>query len=92
MGDPVPESKTPVFVAVGVALIGLVIGLVVSSGAVKIVAGLIAAGGAIPSMVGMWKGIQQEGQGTLAMSLGALLFSLGIALVLIIWGVVVIVT
>ena len=89
MGDPVPDSKTPVFVAAAFALVGLVIGLIASSGGVKIFAGLIAAGGAIPAMVGMWKGIQQEGQGTLAMSLLALLIALGVGLGLIIWGVIV---
>ena len=36
----------------------------------SILGGIIAAAGAIPACFGMWKGIQQETQGTLAMSVG----------------------
>jgi hypothetical protein len=91
MASPVADSKTPVLVAVAIALLALVLGILVSSGAAKILFGLIAAGGSIPAGVAMWKGIQQEQQTSLAMGVGALFLSLGVALVLLIWGVIVIV-
>ena len=89
MATPSPDSKTPVLVAVAFAVAGLVLGLVLTGGGGKLAAGLIAAAGAIPAGVGMWKGIQQETQGTLAMALGALLFALGVAIVMVIWAIVV---
>ena len=54
----------------------------------SIVGGVIAAAGAIPACYGMWKGIQQETQGALAVSVGAVLVSLGVGAVLIILRVV----
>ena len=50
--------------------------------------GIIAAAGAIPACFGMWKGIQQETQGTLAISVAAVLLSLAVGAVLIILRVV----
>ena len=49
---------------------------------------MIAAAGAIPACYGMWKGIQQETQGTLAVSVTAVLVSLGVGAVLIVLRVV----
>jgi hypothetical protein len=89
MGDPVPDSKTPVFVALAMAAAGLVIAILFHSGGMKLFGALIAACGAIPSAVGMWKGIQQEKQGTLASSLGTLFLALGMAVVLIVWAIIV---
>jgi peptidoglycan biosynthesis protein MviN/MurJ (putative lipid II flippase) len=89
MADPVPDSKTPVFVALTFAATGIVFGLVFGSGGGKLFAAAIAAVGAVPAAVGMWKGIQQQGQSTLAGALGALLLSLGVALVMIVWAVIV---
>lgn len=88
MSNPVPDSKTPIFVAVGLACAGLLLGIVLSGGGGKLFAGLLAAAGAIPAGVGMWKGIQQQTQTTLAMALGALLLSLGVAAVMIIWAII----
>lgn len=89
MSNPVSDSKLPVLVALGFALVGLVLGLVLGSGGGKIAGGVIAGAGAIPAAVGMWKGIQQQTQTTLAMAVGALLFSLGVAAALIIWAIIV---
>jgi hypothetical protein len=89
MGDPVPDSKTPALVAVGLALVGLVIAAL--QGSVlhgSIVGGVIAAIGAVPACYGMWKGIQQETQTTLALSVGAVLVSLGVAGLLIVLRVI----
>jgi hypothetical protein len=49
----------------------------------SIAGGIIAAFGAIPACFGMWKGIQQETQGTLATSVVAVLVSLAAGGVLI---------
>jgi hypothetical protein len=88
MADPVPDSKTPVFIALAFGAVGLVLGLAFHSGGGKLFAGIIAARGSVPAAIGMWKGIQQEGQSTLASALGALLFSLAVAAVMIIWAII----
>ncbi len=88
MSNPVPDSKTPIFVALALAGAGLLLGLILSSGGGKLAGGLIAACGAVPAAVGMWKGIQQQTQTSLAMALGALLVSLGVAALLIIWAII----
>ena len=54
----------------------------------SIAGGIIAAAGAIPACFGMWKGIQQETQGTLAISVAAVLLSLAVGAVLIILRVI----
>jgi hypothetical protein len=88
MGEPVADSKVPVLVALGCVIAGLAIaaanGLVHGS----VGGGILAAAGAIPACFGMWKGIQQETQGTLALSVAAVLLSLAVGAVLIILGVV----
>jgi len=88
MGNPVPDSKTPVLVAFVMVVTGIAIaaaqGLVHGS----IAGGVIAATGAIPACYGMWKGIQQETQGTLAMSVAAVLVCLAAGAVLIVLRVV----
>jgi hypothetical protein len=83
MGNPVPDSKTPAFVAFVLVAIGVAIAAVQGLTAGSIAGGIIAAAGAIPACFGMWKGIQQEGQGTLAMSVVAVLVSLAAGGVLI---------
>src|SRR3954470_23486147 len=86
MGDPVPDSKTPALAAIGLAVVGIVIAAVMNGGIThgSILGGIIAAAGAIPACYGMWKGIQQETQGTLAVSVGAVLVSLGVGAILIV--------
>ncbi len=88
MSNPVPDSKTPIFVALGLVAVGLVIGAAVGFTGGTILGGLIAAAGAIPAAVGMWKGIQQQTQTTLAMSVGVLLLALGVGGLLIVLRVI----
>jgi hypothetical protein len=84
MGD-----KTPAYIAFGLAVLGIVIAAL-QDGVLRgsIAGGIIAAAGAIPACFGMWKGIQQETQGTLAMSVAAVLVALAIGGVLIVLRVV----
>ena len=87
MGD-----KTPAFIplgAFGLPVLGIVIAAL-QDGVLRgsIAGGIIAAAGAIPACFGMWKGIQQETQGTLAMSVAAVLVALAIGGVLIVLRVV----
>jgi hypothetical protein len=88
MGNPVPDTKTPALVAFVMIVVGIAIaaaqGLVHGS----IAGGVIAAAGAIPACFGMWKGIQQETQGTLAISVIAVLASLAVGALLIVLRVV----
>ena len=88
MGNPVADSKTPAFIAFGLVFLGLAIAAVQGFTGGSILGGLIAAAGAIPACYGMWKGIQQETQGTLATSVVAVLVSLGVGALLILMKVV----
>ena len=88
MGNPVADTKTPAFVALVMVAVGIAIaaaqGLIHGS----IAGGVIAALGAIPACYGMWKGIQQETQGTLALSVTAVLLALAAGALLIVLRVV----
>lgn len=88
MTQPVPDSKLPVAVAFGLIAVGLVIGLIGGFTEGSIAGGIIALCALIPACVGLWKGIQQEHQGTLALSVVAVLASLGVGAVLIILRIV----
>ena len=78
-----PDSKTPALAAVGMVVLGLVIAAIQGFSHGSIVGGIIAGLGAGPAMFGAWKGIQQETQGTLAISIGAVLLSLAVGALLI---------
>lgn len=88
MGNPVPDTKMPALVAFVMVAAGLA--LAAAQGIVhgSIGGGVIAAAGAIPACYGMWKGIQQETQGTLAVSVTAVLVALAVGGVLIVLRVV----
>jgi hypothetical protein len=88
MADPVPDSKTPALAAFGLVAIGLVIAAVGGLVHGSIGGGIVAALGAIPACYGMWKGIQQETQTTLALSVGAVVVSLGVGGVLIVLRII----
>jgi len=74
--------------AFGLVVVGVVIAAVQGLVHGSIAGGIIAAAGAIPACFGMWKGIQQETQGTLAISVAAVLLSLAVGAVLIILRVI----
>lgn len=88
MANPVPDSKLPAAIAFGLCAVGLVIGLIGGFTHGSYVGGVIAGLGAIPAMVGMWKGIQQETQTTLGLSVLAVLTSLAVAAVLLVLAIV----
>jgi hypothetical protein len=89
MGDPVPDSKTPAMAAIALAVVGLVIAALQGSILQGSIAGGVIAGiGAFPACFGMWKGIQQETQTTLALSVGAVLVTLGVGGALIVLRVI----
>ena len=83
-----PDTKTPALVAFVMIVVG--VGIAAIQGLVhgSIAGGVIAAAGAIPACYGMWKGIQQETQGTLAISVIAVLASLAVGALLIVLRVV----
>jgi len=84
MGNPVPDSKTPAFVAFAMVIAGVAIAVAQGLFHGSIAGGVLAALGAIPACYGMWKGIQQETQGTLAISVTAVLVSLVVGGLLIV--------
>lgn len=88
MGQPVADSKTPAYIAFALVAAGILIAAV--SGFLKgsLLGGVVAGAGAIPACFGMWKGIQQETQGTLAISVVAVLASLAVGALLIILRVI----
>ena len=88
MADPVPDSKTPALAAFGLVVIGLAIAAIQGFAHGSIGGGIVAAAGAIPACFGMWKGIQQQTQGTLALSIGALILALAVGGLLIVLRVV----
>jgi len=90
MGQPVADSKMAAAVAFGLIVVGIVIAAVGGGGLLhgSVLGGVVALAGAIPACFGMWKGIQQETQGTLAISVLAVLSALGVGAVLIILRVV----
>ena len=88
MGNPVSDSKTPALAALAMVVLGLAIAAIQGISHGSIAGGIIAALGAVPACYGMWKGIQQETQGTLAISVGAVLLSLAVGAVLIILRVI----
>lgn len=88
MGNPVPDSKTPALAAFGMVVLGIVIAAIQGFGHGSIAGGVIAALGAVPACFGMWKGIQQETQGTLAISVGAVILSLAVGGLLIVLRVI----
>jgi hypothetical protein len=88
MGNPVPDTKTPAFVAYVMVVVGIAIAAAQGLLHGSILGGVIAAAGAIPACYGMWKGIQQETQGTLALSVSAVLVSLAVGAILIVLRVV----
>ncbi len=88
MGNQVADSKTPALVAFVMVVTGIALAAMQGIAHGSIVGGVIAAAGAIPACFGMWKGIQQETQGTLAISVGAVLASLAVGGVLIVLRVI----
>jgi len=84
MGTPVPDSKTPAMIAFALVVVGILIAAMQGLLRGSIAGGVVAALGAAPACFGMWKGIQQETQGTLAISVGAVLVSLGVGAALIV--------
>jgi hypothetical protein len=88
MGDSVPDSKTPALIAVALVGLGIVIAAIGGITHGSLGGGLLAAAGAIPGCFGMWKGIQQETQATLAISVTAVLLSLAVGAVLIVLRVI----
>jgi len=85
---PEADNKTPAFAALGLVAIGIVIAAVQGFVHGSIGGGIIALFGAIPACFGMWKGIQQETQGTLGLSVVALIASLLVGGLLIVLRVI----
>lgn len=84
MAEPVPDSKLPVAISLGLVAVGLIIGLIGGFTEGSWAGGIIAGLGVLPAMAGLWKGVQQENQTTLGLSVVAVLISLGVGGLLII--------
>jgi hypothetical protein len=82
------DSKLPALIAFGLVALGIVLALATGITRGSILGGVIAALGVIPSCYGMWKGLQQETQTSLALSVLGVLASLGVGAILIVLRVV----
>lgn len=85
---PEADNKTPAFAALALVAIGIVIAAVQGFTHGSIGGGIVALLGALPACFGMWKGIQQETQGTLGLSVVALIASLVVGGLLIVLRVI----
>jgi len=83
-----PASTPPLIATLAFIFAGLIIALVGGIGSGSIAGGIVAGLGVIPACWGAWTGMQQETQGGLAMALGLVFVSLGVAAILIILRVV----
>lgn len=88
MGQRVADSKLPVLISLVFVLAGCSIAAIHGILHGSIGGGIVAAIGALPGLAGMWKGIQQETQSTLALSVGMVIVSLAVGAVLIVLGIV----
>jgi hypothetical protein len=88
MATATPDSKVPAIIGLALVGVGLAMAIVFGFTGGTIAGGLIAALGAIPGCLGIWKGIQQETQGTLATSVMTVLLALGVGALLIILRVI----
>jgi len=79
-----PSPTTPLAVTAAFILAGLVIAAMGGFGSGSIWGGVIAGLGAIPACWAAWVGMQQETQGSLALSLLLALASIGIGGLLIV--------
>lgn len=78
------ESKLPLFAALFLILVGLLIGAIGGFSSGSIAGGVIALMAIIPACYGMWLGIQdKESQATLAFSILLFLGAVGIGGILI---------
>lgn len=73
-----PDSKTPAVIALALIAVGVLIAAVQGLTKGSLAGGVIAALGALPACYGMWKGIQQETQGTLALSVISVLAAIAV--------------
>ena len=88
MANPAPDSKLPAYAAFGFIAVGLALGALFGIAHGTLLGGVLAGMGVIPALLGMWKGIQQEKQGTLALSVIAVLMSLCIGGALIVLRII----
>jgi hypothetical protein len=83
MAESSNDTKLPVFISMGLILLGLLAALIGGITKGSIVGGIVAAFGAVPACWGMWIGIQQKTQGTLVSSVLVFLAALAVAAILI---------
>ena len=83
-----PGANIPAFIAFGLVIAGLAIGMAGGITNGSIAGGIVAGLGTIPACVGMWKGIQQETQTALALSVVAVIASLVVGGLLIVLRII----
>lgn len=82
------DTRLPVLIAYGLIAAGVVLALATGITRGSVAGGAIAALAVIPACYGMWKGLQQETQTGLALSVLAVLAALGVGGVLIVLRVI----
>lgn len=80
-------GKIPPLVSLLMVIVGALISVLGGFGVSAIIGGAIAAAGCMPASYGIWTGMQQKTQATLAFSLLMLILSLVIGVLLIVLSV-----
>ena len=88
MASATPDSKVPAFIGLALVGAGLAMAIVFGFTGGTIAGGLIAALGVIFGCLGIWKGIQQDTQGTLATSVMTVILALGVGALLIVLRII----
>ena len=83
-----PSAKMPLFISLGLVVVGLILGAVGGFASGSVVGGIIAGAGVIPAAWGAWAGMQGETQSGLAGAIGLVLLSLGVGGLLIVLGII----
>tara|TARA_R110002096_G_scaffold44526_13_gene120592 strand:+ start:198464 stop:198736 length:273 start_codon:yes stop_codon:yes gene_type:complete len=83
-----PSAKMPLFISLGLVVVGLILGAVGGFASGSVVGGIIAGAGVIPAAWGAWAGMQGETQSGLAGAIGMVLLSLGVGGLLIVLGII----
>jgi hypothetical protein len=83
-----PNGKTPPLIAAALILVGILVGVLTRSPGGLIAGGVVAAAGSAPAGYGLWVGMQQKTQASLAMAILTLIGSLAVGALLVVIGLI----
>jgi len=81
-------SRTPTFVSLGLIFTALVISAIGGFSEGSVLGAIVAGVAIVPAAIGMWQGMQEKTQGSLALAIGTFLLALLVAGILVVLKVV----